>query len=141
MYLIDEEDIVLLQRSEDAGQIAGLVEHGAGSQLKADAQLVGNDVGKRGFAQSRRAVKQRVVERLATELGCLDEDAQILHHLRLTAEVVEGKGTKGVFKVLLFLLATLVDVKFHTISELGTRYSSSVMASMTRWNLSAMLLA
>ena len=57
-----------------------------------------------------------MIERLSAEFSRLDEDAQILHHLRLTAEVIEGKGAKGVFKVLLFLLTALVDVKFHITS-------------------------
>ena len=43
VYLVNEEHIVGLERGQDAGQVAGLVEDGSGGNLEAHAQLVGDD--------------------------------------------------------------------------------------------------
>ncbi len=43
---------------------------------------------ERGFAQSRRAVEQNVVERLAALLGCRYKNAQVFDDARLTGKVV-----------------------------------------------------
>ena len=51
MYLIDEQHIVRLQRGEHTGQITRLVEHGARADLKADAQLIGDDIRQGGLSQ------------------------------------------------------------------------------------------
>ena len=99
VYLVDKEHIVRLQAGEQAGEVARLVEHGTRGELEAHAEFVGNDVGEGGFAQSRRPVEQSVVERFATVFGRLDEDAQVVDHLLLTAEVVEGEGPEGVLEV------------------------------------------
>ena len=62
--LVDEEDVVGFERGEQARQIAGFVEHGAGRHFESDAQFVGDDVRQCRLAQSGRPVEQRVVERL-----------------------------------------------------------------------------
>ena len=101
MNLVDEQHIVLLQRCQDACQVAWLVEHRATGNLEAHAQLVGNDVRQRCLAQSWGTVQQRVVQRLTTILGSLDEHLQILHNLLLAAEVTEAQRSQGVFKLFL----------------------------------------
>ena len=101
MYLVDEEHVVGLQRSEDAGQVTGLVEHRAAGQFEAHAQLVGDDVAQRGLAQTGRAVQQGVVEGFATVFGGLYKHLQILHHFLLTGEVGEAERTERILKVFL----------------------------------------
>ena len=46
-------------------------------------------------------MQQDVVKRFATVFSRFDEHLQVLHHLLLTAEVMEGQRTQGVLKLLL----------------------------------------
>ena len=101
MYLVDEEHVVRLQAGQDTGQVARLVQHGTRRDFEAHAQLVGNDVGEGRLAQSGRSVQQHMVQRLATQAGRLDEDAQVVHHLVLAAEVLETQGAQHVLHVAL----------------------------------------
>ena len=48
-------------------------------------------------------MQQRVVERLATVFGGLDEHLQVLYHLLLAAEVCEGQRAECVLEVFLAL--------------------------------------
>ena len=57
----------------------------------------GRMVTRASGAQSRRSVQQDVVERFAAGLGSLDVDAQVVEHLLLSGEVVEGLGAQGAF--------------------------------------------
>ena len=62
MNLVYKEDVVLRQIGEQRGQIAGLLDGGAGGDADIDPHLVGNDAAEGGFAQAGRAVKQNVVQ-------------------------------------------------------------------------------
>ena len=73
MDFVDKEHVVRLQRSQNTGQIARLVQYRAGRDLETHAQFVGYDVAQRGLPQSRRTVQQSMVEGLAPVLGSLDE--------------------------------------------------------------------
>jgi hypothetical protein len=57
-------------------------------------------------------MQQNVVQWFTTIFGSLDKHLQILHHLLLTAKVVEGQWAQGILE---FLLATaqlfISDVK------------------------------
>ena len=99
VYLVDEEHVVRLEAREEACQVARLVEDGPRGHLEPYAELVGDDVRQRRLAQSRRSVEQCVVQRFAAVFGRLDKDAQVVHHLLLSAEVLEGQRSQGVFKV------------------------------------------
>ena len=111
MNLIDEEHIVRLQTGQDACQVSGLVQHRTAGELESHAQLVGNDIAQGGLAQSWRAMKQRMVERLATITSCLHEDAKVVHHLLLSAEILKAQGAQGILKVLLLHPSFFADVK------------------------------
>ena len=69
MNLVYKEDVVLRQIGEQRGQIAGLLNGGAGGDADIDPHLVGNDAAEGGFAQAGRAVKQNVVQGLAPHFG------------------------------------------------------------------------
>jgi hypothetical protein len=99
--LVDEQHVVLLQRGEDAGQVAGLVEHGTAGELEAYAELVGDNVAQRGLSQSGRPVQKRVVEGLAAIFGGFHEHFEVLHDFLLSAEVVELERAQGVLEILL----------------------------------------
>ena len=68
MDLVDKEDVALLQVRQQGGQVAGLLDGGAGRDANLYAHLLRHDAGQRGFAQARRAVEQDVVHRLAALL-------------------------------------------------------------------------
>ena len=110
MNLVDEEHIVGFERGEQTGQVARLVEHGAGSDLEAHAQFIGDNVAQRGLAQTRRAEEQDVVKRLAAELSGLHEDLEVGGHLALTGKVGKAQRTQGV--VLLTFGLSISNVKF-----------------------------
>ena len=93
VYLVYEENVVRFQGRQYAGQVAGFVKHRARCQFEPYAQFVGNDVAQRGLAQARRSVQQGVVQGLAPVFGGLHEYAQVLHHLLLSAEVLEFQRT------------------------------------------------
>ena len=112
MYLVDEKHIVWLERSEDAGKVARLVEHRSARQLKADSELVGNNVGQRGLAQAQWSVQKCVVEGFSAILRSLDKDAQVLDYFELTAEVLKAQGPQCVLKVLFFLPSFLSYIEF-----------------------------
>ena len=90
MDLIDEEDVVGLERSEESCEVTGLVEDRSGGDLKAHAKFVGDDVREGGLTESRRAEEQHVVKGLAAQFGCLDEDLEVRGHFALTGEVGEA---------------------------------------------------
>ena len=54
MNLVYKEDVVLRQIGEQRGQIAGLLNGGAGGDADIDPHLVGNDAAEGGFAQAGR---------------------------------------------------------------------------------------
>src|SRR5262249_41598032 len=62
--LVDEENVPGLEVGEQPGQIPLSFQGGPGGDVKADAQLGGNNVGEGSFSQSRRAGKQTVVQGL-----------------------------------------------------------------------------
>ena len=132
VYLIDEEHIVGLEAHEDACQVAGLVEHGAGGHLEAYAELIGHDVRQRGLPQSGRAVEQGVVEGLAAQTGGLHEYAQVGYDLLLAAEVVERQRAQRflyIFFGVAWLLPADIEIFFFHVAKLqNPRESLSIIA-------------
>ena len=78
MDFVDEEHVVRLQRSQDTGQIARLVQYRAGRDLETHAQFVGYDVAQRGLPQSRRTVQQSMVAVSYTHLEQEKNPAKVL---------------------------------------------------------------
>ena len=70
--LVDEEDIAGVQVGQQGGQIAGLFDGGAGCDPYIHAHLIGDNPGEGRFAQTGRAVKEGVVQRLVTLPGGFD---------------------------------------------------------------------
>ena len=61
-----------------------------------------------------------MVKWLATILGGLDKDAQVVDNGLLTVEVVEAKRPEGILKVLLFLVHLLIayiEIVCHGLSK------------------------
>ena len=77
MNLVDEEHIARFEIGQDRGQIAGTLDGRTGGDAHVDLHLVRHDVRQAGLAQSRRAVEQDVIQRLAALPGRLNQDAEI----------------------------------------------------------------
>ena len=102
MDLVDEQNVIGLQIGEQRGQVARLFDHRARGLPQVDAELVGDDVAQRGLAEPGRAEDQHVVECLATALGSLDIDLQLLAHRLLAKIFVEPLGTDRRFGEVVF---------------------------------------
>src|SRR4029078_7995883 len=74
--LVDEEDVLQLEAGEDRGHVALPRERRAGDRADADAELLADDLGERGLAETRRADEQNVVERLAARLRRGERDRE-----------------------------------------------------------------
>ena len=121
MDLIDEQHVTRLQGSQQAGQVAGPVEHRSGRDLHVDPHFVGDDVRERGLAQARRAVEQRVVQRLPAHLGCLDIDAEPGHDLTLAGEIFQFLGPDNSVQILIFAVVCFMRVEFLHVRVLGNQ--------------------
>ena len=62
--LIHKQHISLLEIVQNCSHLSRLLDGWTGSHLHVYTHLIGNDAGKRGLAQSRRAVKQHMIQRL-----------------------------------------------------------------------------
>ena len=78
-----------LQVRQNAGEIAGLLDHRTRRRPDRHAQLVGDHVGQRRLAETGRAVEQHVIERLAALPRRGDRHVQVLAHAILADVVVE----------------------------------------------------
>ena len=76
MNLVDEQNVARLEVREYGGQIARSFDGRAARRFNVRAELVGDDCGKRGLAQTRRAREQDVVGRFAAGLRSLDHDGK-----------------------------------------------------------------
>ena len=87
--LVDEEDVVGLERGEHRGEVALALQHRAAGDVEAHPELGRDDAGQRGLAEPRRTGEQHVIEGLGALARRLEEDAQLLLHALLPDEVVE----------------------------------------------------
>jgi len=83
MNFVNEKNVALSQVCQDCGKIAWALDDRPRRDFDADAHLGGDDIGQGGFAQTRRAVQEDVVQRFAARFGCVEADAQIFHNLLL----------------------------------------------------------
>ena len=94
--LIDKKHVVLLQRGQYPGQISRLIQHRPRRDLETNPQLVRYNIRQRRLSQPGRPMQKHMIQRLLTHAGSHDEHLQVLHHLRLSAEVTERKRPKHV---------------------------------------------
>ena len=93
MDFIHKQDIVTAQIGKNGRQVAAALQHRAGCANQVDAQLRGHDLCQGGLAETRIAVKKRVVQSLATFSGRIQIDAQIGTQLVLTDEILQAVRT------------------------------------------------
>ncbi len=74
---VDEQNIAVLEIGEQCRQIAGFCDDRARGGAEPDAHFLRHNLRQRGFAQSRRAKKQHMIERIPARFRGLDKHAQI----------------------------------------------------------------
>ena len=92
--LVDEEHVARFEIGQDRGQIARPRQHRAGGHAEVHAKLARHDLREGRLAQTRGAMEQRVIHRLAPLAGRLQEDAQVRPRLGLTDEIVKRLGAQ-----------------------------------------------
>ena len=92
--LVDKQDVAFAQVGEQASEVSGLIDHGAGGDADLFAHLMPQDQGEGGLTEPRRAAEQNVVEWVATIAGCADHDFEALNGFVLPSEVVERQGAE-----------------------------------------------
>src|SRR5262249_35595968 len=88
--LVDEEDVALAERGEDAGEVALAFERRAGGDAAFGAHLVGEQVREGRLAEAGRAREQYVVEGVAALARRLDVDGEVVGDLLLADELREA---------------------------------------------------
>src|SRR5438445_13750056 len=89
MDLIDEQHVVRLEVGEQGSEVAGTLQHRARRMAQVDTELVGDDMGERRLAESRRAEQQHVIERLFALFRGLDEDRELAANFFLSDVLVK----------------------------------------------------
>ena len=89
MDLVDEEDVALRERREDAREIALALERGPRGHLDLRAHFVGEQVGERRLAEPGRPVEEHVIERLGALPRRRNRDLQVLAHAILADVVID----------------------------------------------------
>jgi hypothetical protein len=89
---VDEEDVALLQRGEESGEVACLFDDGAGRRGDVRAHRPGDDVGERRFAEAGRPAEEEMFERVVALLRGGDENVEPLLDPQLADELVEQRG-------------------------------------------------
>ena len=102
VYLVHKKHIPLLEVIQNGRHLPGLFNGRAAGDLHIGSHLIGNDAGQRGFAQTRRAVKQHMVQGLPPGLGCFYIDVQGGFNLLLPHIIPETLGSERGLYALVF---------------------------------------
>ena len=116
--LVDEEDVPLLERSEHAGEVAFLLDYGAGGAADIYGHLLGEDVRQGGFAQARRSVEKDVVQRFFPLPCSLDKHFEVADQLFLAYIIGEVLGPQCAIQHLFSFLDSL-PLKFDFVLVTG----------------------
>ena len=84
MNFVDKQNVALRQIRQNAGKVARMLDGRARSYPNLTAHFGRDNIGKRGFAQARRAVKQNVIERLFSAFCRLYVNCEIAFDFFLT---------------------------------------------------------
>src|SRR5581483_7159816 len=89
MHFVNEQYLVLADVGQNRSEIALDLQRRARGLLEVHAEFMGDDGGQRGLSQSRRAVEQNMVERLAAGTRRLDGHCEVFLHLGLADELLQ----------------------------------------------------
>ena len=90
MDFIDEKDVTFVEIGEQRRQIAGALHHRPRCGLDIHAHLPSDDIRERSFAESRRSMKENMVEHVMARARRLDGDFEICLDLLLADVFVEA---------------------------------------------------
>ena len=99
---VDEQHIARFEIGEDRGKIACARQHRPRSRAEIYAQFSRHNLRQRGFAKTRRAGEQHMIQRLTAPLGGFDEDGEIFTGLRLADELRQCLGSQARFEHVFF---------------------------------------
>ena len=103
------------QVGEEGRQVPGPLHHRPGGGLDAGAHLLGDDVGQGGLAQTRGAVHQDVVHRLAPGPGRLQGDFQVAAQFLLAHELGQTPGPQPHLQTQVVHLEPGIDDAFFLV--------------------------
>ena len=110
--LVDEQHIALRKTIQNRGDLARLLDGRTRGYLDIHPELIRDDVTDGRLAQSRRAVKQAVIQRLSAVLRRLNIDLQHLLQLTLADVVIERLRTD--LRLQLPILYRLICIDYST---------------------------
>ena len=91
--LVNKEDVAFLQARQDSGQVARMLDGGAGGQTQRRPHLGGDDHGERRLAQTGRACEQDMIGGGRTHAGGVEDQLELASHDALTHELGELLGS------------------------------------------------
>ena len=94
LNLIDENDLIPFDVTQDTEEIRGILERRAGRLFDRYPKFVGHDIGERRLAEAGRTVEDNMVEGVAALLRRFDEYTQVPLELRLPHKLFECFRTK-----------------------------------------------
>ena len=97
MHLVDEEDVALIERGEDRGEVAGPLDRRTRRVAHVHAELARDDRGQRGLAEAGRSVEQDVVGGLSPALRGLEQHRQVRLDLGLSDVLAQRLGSERPF--------------------------------------------
>ena len=124
MDFINKQHIVAFEIGQNRRQVAGFGNHRRRSGVKTDTEFFGYDGRQGGFAQSRRAEQQHVVQSLAALTSCGYKHFEIVANFALSDKIIKRGRTQtnrivtdlGVFR--LFFGTYYTSIIGHTSNSL-----------------------
>ena len=95
VYLIDKEHVSVIEIRQQCGEVTGLLYRGTRGHAEIDIHFIRYYARKSRFAESGRAVKQNVVEAVASAAGGLDINREVFLRLLLTDIVGQSARAQG----------------------------------------------
>ena len=93
--LVDEQDVALVERGQDRGEVAGPLDRRAARVADVDLELAGDDRRERRLAEAGRAVEEDVVGGLSPALRRREQHRQVGLDLALADVLVERSRPEG----------------------------------------------
>src|SRR5438105_2130982 len=84
MDLVDEKHVACGEVEQDRPERALMVDRRTRADLDCHSELVGDDVCERGLAQAGGTTQEHVLDGLTAASSSLEQDAQVLAHLKLS---------------------------------------------------------
>ena len=118
MDLIDEEQIAGLKVDQQADDVPRALEGGSTGDAALHAQLLRENQSHGGFAKTRGAIEQDMVQGLSTAEGCLHRNAQHLLQCALPDVLIEALRAQAVLRTDALLIGGGLGIHKHRLPAL-----------------------